>query len=145
VSLDPSLTDCVDLLVVNEGEARGLAAGPGRPAAVPGEAAEEVIDRLVDCLLERVPAVVVTLGPRGALHRDRAGARHREPGRPVVVADTTGAGDSFAGYLCAALADGVPVATALAWANAAAALCVQRLGAVPAVPRRAEVDAVIAG
>jgi ribokinase len=141
VALDSSLTDCVDLLVVNEGEARALAADPLGCAADPSEAPEEVADRL----LSRVPAVVVTLGPRGALHRDREGARHLEPGRSVAVADTTGAGDSFAGYLCAALARGAPVQTALAWANAAAALCVQRPGAVPAIPRRAEVDAIIAG
>ena len=141
VALDPSLTDCVDLLVVNEGEARALAADPLGRAADPSEALEEVADRL----LSRVPAVVVTLGPRGALHRDRAGARHLEPGRSVVVADTTGAGDSFTGYLCAALAGGATVQTALAWANAAATLCVQRAGAVPAVPRRSEVDALIAG
>ncbi len=140
VALDPSLTDCVDLLVVNEGEARALAADPRGGAADPSEAPEDVADRL----LRRVPAVVVTLGPRGALYRDREGAAHLEPGRQVVVADTTGAGDSFAGYLCASLAGGAPVATALARANAAAALCVQRPGAVPAVPRRSEVDAATA-
>jgi ribokinase len=64
------------------------------------------VDRDLDRLLERVPAVLVTLGARGALYRDRAGARHYEPGRPVTIVDTTAAGDTFAGYLAAALAEG---------------------------------------
>jgi ribokinase len=92
-----------------------------------------------------VPAVLVTLGPRGALYRDRAGARHYEPGRRVTVVDTTAAGDTFAGYLAAALAEGMTVPAALARANAAAALAVGRRGAVAAVPRRADVDALTAG
>lgn len=140
-ALDPTLLACIDVLVVNEGEARVLAADAPRPSG--GESGDDgdIIDRLTDALLERVPAVVVTLGPRGALYRDRTGARHRQPGLPVVVADTTGAGDTFAGYLAAALADGDPVPIALDRANTAAALCVQRRGAVPAVPHRGEVDA----
>ena len=87
--------------------------------------------------------MVVTLGPAGAVYRDRSGARHEEPGRPVTAVDTTGAGDTFAGYLAAALADGLPVPAAMTLAGAAASLCVQRRGAVPAVPRRDEVDAVL--
>ncbi len=130
--------DHVDLLVVNEGEARTVA-GVGGGAA--GDV-EPVFDSLVDRLLDLVPAVVVTLGPAGALYCDAKGARHREPGRAVQVVDTTGAGDPFAGYLAAALAEDVDVATALARANAAAALCVQRPGAVPAVPHRLDVEAL---
>ena len=107
--------------------------------------AADTVDRDLDRLLDRVPAVLVTLGPRGALYRDRAGARHHEPGRSVNVVDTTAAGDSFAGYLAAALAEGLPVPVAMARANAAAALSVGRRGAVPAVPHRRDVDALAAG
>ena len=124
----------VDLLVVNEREARTV-------AGVGGGAAGDV-EPLLERLLDLVPAVVVTLGPAGALYCDAKGARHREPGRAVQVVDTTGAGDTFAGYLAAALAEDVDVATALARANAAAALCVQRPGAVPAVPHRLDVEAL---
>jgi len=144
--LDRPLCNSIDLLLVNEGEARALAAdtsssggsGDGRGGTA------EAVDRDVDRLLERVPAVLVTLGPRGALYRDRAGARHHEPGHPVTVVDTTAAGDSFAGYLAAALTDGLPVPVALARANAAAALSVGRRGSVPAVPHRRDVDAFAA-
>jgi ribokinase len=144
--LDERLCGSIDLLLVNEGEARALAADAlaGRPANDPRGPADAV-DRDLDRLLERVPAVLVTLGPRGALYRNRAGARHYEPGRPVTVVDTTAAGDSFAGYLAAALAEGNPVPAAVARANAAAAVAVGRQGAVAAVPRRADVDALVAG
>ena len=130
--------DAVDLLVVNEGEARTVA-GDADPDT---EAAD--IEAVVDTLLDLVPAVVVTLGPAGALYRDGEGSRHRSPGLAVEVVDTTGAGDTFAGYLAAALSDDVYVSTALDRANAAAALCVQRQGAVPAVPHRRDVDVAVA-
>ena len=140
------LCDSIDLLLVNEGEARALAADTSSAESGDGRGGPaETVDRDLDRLLERVPAVLVTLGPRGALYRDRAGARHHEPGRSVSVVDTTAAGDSFAGYLAAALAEGLPVPVALARANAAAALSVGRRGAVPAVPRRRDVDALAAG
>ncbi len=140
------LYDSIDLLLVNEGEARALAADASSAGSGDGRGGTaDTVDRDLDRLLERVPAVLVTLGPRGALYRDRAGARHHEPGRPVTVVDTTAAGDSFAGYLAAALAEGLPVPVALARANAAAALSVGRQGAVPAVPRRGDVDALAAG
>jgi ribokinase len=144
--LDVRLCATIDLLLVNEGEARALAAdtSSGRPGHGSG-GTTDAVDRDLDRLLERVPAVLVTLGGRGALYRDRAGARHYEPGRSVTIVDTTAAGDTFAGYLAAALAEGLPVPAALARANAAAALCVGRRGAVAAVPRRADVDALAAG
>lgn len=144
--LDERLCGSIDLLLVNEGEARALAADTSadRPGDGPGGTAG-ALDRDLDRLLERVPAVLVTLGPRGALYRDRAGARHYEPGRPVTIVDTTAAGDTFAGYLAAAFAEGRSVPAALARANAAAALAVGRRGAVAAVPHRADVDALVAG
>lgn len=136
-TLDPALLTCVDVLVVNEGEARQVAAGVSAPTA-PG--AGDSADQLTERLLALVPAVVITLGPEGALYGDRTGARHRQPGRPVAVTDTTGAGDTFAGYLAAALADKEAIPVALDRANAAAALCVQRAGAVRSVPSASELD-----
>ena len=130
------LCESIDLLLVNEGEARALAArhpvGSASETTAGGTA--DAGGPHLDRLLERVPAVLVTLGHRGALYRDRTGARHDEPGRPVTIVDTTAAGDTFAGYLAAALAEGLPVPVAVARANAAAALAVGRRGAVAAVP-----------
>jgi len=65
------------------------------------------------------------------------------PGRAVKAVDTTGAGDCFVGALAAQLADGAPLRAALAFANAAASISVQRMGAGPSMPTAAEVAAVL--
>jgi ribokinase len=91
-------------------------------------------------------AVVVTEGARGAtLHRGGAGngtAVHIAP-FAVSPVDTTGAGDTFCGSLCARLAAGDDLVDALRWAAAAAALSTTRAGAVPSIPFAAEVDAFV--
>ena len=59
------------------------------------------------------------------------------------AAGSTAAGDTFNGALAVALAEGKPVAEALRFANAAAAISVTRLGAQASIPSRAEVDAFL--
>jgi len=140
--LGDDLLDCVDVLVVNEGEARMMV---GVAAGVHTDAVTRDVDDLLDALLLKVPGVVVTRGAAGAVQAGRDGSRHVEPAHRVTVVDTTAAGDTFAGYLCAALADGAEMPAALRLATVAAALCVQRPGAVPSVPRRAEVEALLVG
>jgi len=63
------------------------------------------------------------------------------PGRIVKAVDTTGAGDCFVGALAAQLAQGAPLRDALGYANMAASICVQRMGAAPSMPTAAEVAA----
>ena len=57
--------------------------------------------------------------------------------------DTTGAGDCFTAAFAVALLEGQGEGGAMAFASAAACLCVQRLGAMPSLPRRAEVEAFL--
>ncbi|MGB3438805.1 MAG: ribokinase [Actinophytocola sp.] len=109
----------VDLLIVNEHE-----------AALLGGA---------DHLLGVVPALVVTLGAKGALVRTRD-TTTEVPGIAVDVVDTTGAGDTFCGAFVAALDERVPLDDAARFATVAAALSVRRAGAVPAIPTREEID-----
>jgi ribokinase len=139
-ALDDELLSCVDVLIVNEGEARAIVASD--TGSVAGANATER-DQLIDALLVKVPIVVVTLGGAGAVQRGRDGSGHHEPGRQVTVVDTTGAGDTFAGYFAATLAAHSTMPVAMRRATAAAALSVQRPGAVPAVPRHDEVDALL--
>lgn len=88
--------------------------------------------------------VVATLGHRGCAAWS-GGQLLQLPGRPVTVADTTGAGDTFAGALVAALAQQRPFDEALARANAAAALACTRRGARAGMPDDAELTAWLRG
>ena len=120
--LPDALLSSVDVLVVNEHEeARLVADRPG-------------ID-----LTSLVPVVVITLGARGAVLRRRGEADVRLGSPTVVAVDTTGAGDTFCGAFAAAVAGGEPLEAALRYAVVAASLSVERHGAVPSIPRRAEV------
>lgn len=118
--LPESLWAVLDILVVNEHEAADLAGEPEK-------------------LLERVPAVVVTLGGEGCVILRRDQEPLRIPGFPVDVVDTTGAGDTFCGVLAAALAQGEDLPAAAIRASVAGALAVTRPGAQAAVPSQDEV------
>jgi ribokinase len=88
-------------------------------------------------------AVVLKRGARGALLLT-ADQELFIPAFPVTVVDTTGAGDAFSGMLAVAVAEGLPLDESIRRASAAGALNVTRLGAMPAMPSRQEVDAFLA-
>lgn len=87
-------------------------------------------------------AVVVTLGARGAELHTPDGVHAVAP-FAVTAVDTTAAGDSFCGALCARLAVGDELPAALRFAAASGALCTTRAGAVPSIPQRAEIEALV--
>ena len=133
-ALPDALWPAVDLLVVNETEAAMLAG-----AVVDGVAAAR--DAAL-ALRRRGPArVVVTLGRDGAVVADAAGCR-RFHALAVEAVDTTAAGDTFIGALCAGLADGMTLDAAIALGIRAAALCVTRPGAQASIPHRHELAAM---
>jgi ribokinase len=88
-------------------------------------------------------AVVVTLGSNGAALHSDAGIEHVAP-FAVTPIDTTGAGDTFSGALCARLAAGDDLPVALRFAAAAGALCTTKAGAVPSIPHRSAIEALLA-
>lgn len=117
----------VDLLLLNEVEAAQYHAATGQNIRQAG-----------------VGTVVITKGAKGADWHDRAGSETiHMPAFATEVVDTTGAGDTFAGYLVAALAEGAAPAQAMRLAAAAAALKVQRAGTADAIPARADVEAFL--
>ncbi|XBQ16959.1 MAG: ribokinase [Oceanicaulis sp.] len=117
-----SLIARADLLVVNETE-----------AAVYGR----------DRLLAAGGRVAITLGARGAvLFEDGVEIARAAPPK-VDVVDATGAGDAFTGAITVALIEDMAPDRALAFACAAAAASTTRPGAQTALPRRAEVDALL--
>ncbi|QCI68179.1 PfkB family carbohydrate kinase [Phreatobacter stygius] len=88
--------------------------------------------------------LLVTDGPRGAWFMEGARVVHA-PAFAVKAADTLGAGDTWHGALAVALAEHQPLASAVRFANGAAALKCQQFGGRRGMPRRAELDAFLGG
>ena len=117
--------ELLDTLIVNEGEGKALAGN-------------------MDALIAAYPhqKILLTQGSRGATLWNGSELLF-QPAFPVKAVDTTAAGDCFLGYYAAALAEGLSYAHALRLAAAASALAVQKQGAAPSIPTRAEVEAFL--
>lgn len=136
--MSPELLALVDILVLNETELGFLA---GMELSESDEAAKIVaVARKLQARQDQT--ICVTLGKRGVLALAASEAL-AVPGRVVKAVDTTGAGDCFVGALASQLADGVALPAALAFANAAASISVQHMGAGPSMPTATEVAAAL--
>lgn len=129
MSCAPELLQLTDVLVLNESELAYLA----EKSIEPTTSRDDIVRIAKDLRVHREQVIVITLGARGvvAIVNER---RVEVPGHPVSAIDTTGAGDCFVGNLAAALADGTTLERAVRLANAAASLCVQRMGAGVSMP-----------
>lgn len=108
----------LDFLILNEVEAQQLKAETGTDAdALP------------------VTNIVITLGAKGSRWINSESGRVQDfPAIPVKVVDTTGAGDTFTGYIVAGLDRGMPMEQAIQQATRAAALMVTRRGTADVIP-----------
>ena len=108
----------LDFLILNAVEAEQLRQATGlSPEALP------------------VRDVIVTLGADGSCWYDTKQALSQTfPAVPVTPVDTTGAGDTFTGYVLAGLDRGMPMAQAIGLATRAAALMVMREGTADVIP-----------
>lgn len=106
----------------------------------PRTGAEKLVDQGLCC-------VVVTIGSQGALVATKDGSA-MVAGFPAKAVDTTGAGDSFwGGFLTRISESGKPLdqltfqdfQSFARFGNAAASLCVEKRGAMPAMPCREDV------
>lgn len=134
-----SVLEYVDMIKISDEECE-LMTGETSP-----EAAAQVLLNL------GISVVAVTLGPDGALVATSEGMKHI-PTFPCTVADTTGAGDSFwGGFLSQFIKSETSVknltleqvSNFAKYANAVASLCVEKRGAIPAMPTAEQVDARI--
>lgn len=134
-----SVLPCVDVMKLSD-EETALLTG----YADPKEAALALSRTGISC-------IAVTLGAAGALVC-AGGETAPVPGFAVPVSDTTGAGDAFWGaFLSRLLESGKSpgrctledVRSFARWGCAAAALCIQKRGAIPAMPSRAEAEAIL--
>jgi ribokinase len=134
--LPPGLLAAADIITPNQPEAAELC------GMEIGEldAAREVARRL---LAAGPRAVVITLGEGGAC-LESAELSTYVPAPRVTAVASVGAGDAFNGGLAVALAEGLALPKAVRWGVAAGALCVTKTGAQEAMPRRDEVEALLA-
>lgn len=118
------IMDDIDLLVMNAVEAAQLA-----------DATQLALDALP------IDDVVITLGAKGCkwVSNKRETAQDF-PAYVVEVVDTTGAGDTFTGYLIAGLDRGMPMQEALDLAMQAGALMVSRAGTADVIPDLKEIQ-----
>ncbi|MEW9920541.1 ribokinase [Marimonas sp. MJW-29] len=114
----------IDLLVLNAVEAAQLVEATGR----------DITELPID-------DVVITLGADGCKWvSNKQGTVERYPAHPVDVVDTTGAGDTFTGYLVAAIDRGLPMDQAIDLGMRAAALMVAREGTADVIPDLKEIQ-----
>lgn len=123
--------EMVDLFIVNEIEGE----------AVTGEKEPQ---KILAAFREKYPhaKIVLTLGSEGSCYQDETTFAMQEIYKNTVV-DTTGAGDTYCGYLLTCLMEDVPVKEALHMATAASSIAVSRQGAAPSIPKREEVEAFL--
>ena len=117
-----ALLPLTDLLVVNEGEAQALCDAAGQSADALG-----------------LNHLVITKGSAGAEYIGLDG-QFSLPAPKVEAVDTTGAGDTFFGYLLAGISAGMTMHQAVARAIEASAVQVTRPGAAAAIPYQSELS-----
>lgn len=134
--VDRELLALIDVIVPNQIEAEALTSKKVRTIEEAFEAAQ--------ALRNLGPgAAIITLGEHGAAGLS-ADTLMLGPPFDVAVVDTTGAGDAFCAAVAVRLAEGASLADTLRFANAAGALACTKHGAEPSMPRRDEVEALIA-
>jgi len=132
-SLSPSLLDCVDVLIVNETEARTAPSSLGFPSN------PEAFVKAYRSHFGR--DAIVSLGAQGVV-ASSASATIRLPAPKTTIVDTIGAGDALVGALASALDRNVPWRRALAEGVAAGTLACTKAGAQPSMPQQREIAAL---
>jgi ribokinase len=131
------LLDLVDILILNESELGFLTKTELRDT----DDHARIIDAIRSLQTSKDKIVCVTLGKRGVLALT-GGEPLIIQGCDVKAVDTTGAGDCFVGAVAAVLSGRKSIRDALGYANVAASICVQRMGAAPSMPTAKEVEAL---
>ncbi len=119
--------DHVDYFLLNEVEAEELC---GK---------RETDEELLQAVSDRFPnsRIVLTLGEKGSVFKDGKETIH-QPIFKVSVADTTAAGDTFAGFFIGGIMQGETPKEAMEHAAKASSIAVSRPGAAPSIPFRIE-------
>ena len=99
-------------------------------------------ERAIEKLYEHCDNVIITLGEKGLIWKNKTG-EGALPALTVDVVDTTGAGDVFHGAFAACIAANLEWSYTLNFSSAAAALCCTKMSARGGIPVRKEVEEFI--
>lgn len=135
--VDEAIYALCDYVTPNESEA-SLLTGIAVTDLASARAAGDVF------LAKGVGTALITLGEAGVLLHNRDSSTHVPAMAPGPVVETAGAGDAFNGGFAAALARGADPVEAARFGCAVAGISVTRHGTAPSMPRRAEVEALLA-
>lgn len=130
--LPHDILELCDFVTPNETETESITQMPVTTAQDAQNAAQKLHDM-------GVKTPIITMGEQGAYVFGKGMVASFDAG-PVV--ETTGAGDAFNGGFAAALAEGQDTLEAVIMGCATAGISVTRAGTAPAMPTRAEVDAL---
>lgn len=135
--IDDAMLRLVDFATPNESEASALTGVEVKDVASARKAA--------DVLLRKgVGAALITLGAQGCLLHSAQESEHLQAITFGKVVDTTGAGDAFNGGFATALSEGAATLEAARFGNATAAISVTRHGTAPSMPKRSEIQELLA-
>ena len=104
----------------------------------------EQLEAALGTKIEEIPVtdIIITLGSKGARWINTSeGVDQVFDALKVTPVDTTGAGDTFTGYVLAGLDRGLTMAQSISLAMRAAALMVTRMGTADVIPDLKEVEA----
>ena len=116
--------ELVDIFVVNEVEAAGL-------AKINSKDEKEIIPALAKAYPDK--KIVLTVGERGSYYIDGEELKHQDAFM-VKAVDTTAAGDTFTGFFLASMLKDGNVEKALELGSKASSMTVQKQGAAKSIP-----------
>jgi len=131
----PELLELSDIVIPNETESASLTGI---------EVTDEASMMANAAAFEKmgVKNLIITVGSKGAFYSTEDGRHDFVPAFKVKAIDTTAAGDTFIGALSSQLkTDLSNIKEALTFAQRASSITVQRLGAMPSIPTKAEIEA----
>lgn len=111
-------------------------------------------DKVIEALEEmrtisnnKALCLLLKLGSKGSLYIDEANNIYKQNAysfKDMPILDTTGAGDCFTASFATGLVDGKSIEKALIFASASAYVAISRVGAMPSLPSREDVEKLLA-
>jgi ribokinase len=129
---EPTAWELINIVTPNESEAHSLTGIEVTDEQSAKKAGQWFLDQGVE-------NAIITMGGSGVVLVNKQETRMFAAPK-VQALDTTAAGDAFAGYLGALLAEGTSLEEAIKVAVKAASISVTKLGASSSLPTRAQVD-----